>query len=351
MYRSFRADIHDLDRRPRKHAARRTRLSCSAELAQRQERALCSFVSMSMRNVRNNNKESIMKLHKLKSFISILLICVSTFGSATSAVAQRNQIRTDSRILYHNGPIMPGTPSVYLIFYGNWSGSTSPHIIGEFMSLFGGTPYLRINTTYTDANGGRPSGGLLFAGTVSDLYSHGPTLTAEDIQEVVIGKIQTNELPLDSNGIYLVIAPSDVTDIRPDGSTFCTPGTSPHHGVGIFSGTKLKYGFVGSPERCPSSAPQPPPTPNGDFVADGMINTIARLLNVIITSPLGTGGAGGGWYDRYRLENSDKCVGKFGTTFTTGNGARANISTGGRDYLIQQNWVNDRKGYCALSYQ
>ena len=292
-----------------------------------------------------------MNLRKLKSFISFLLICLSVSGSATTAIAQRNQIRTDSRILYHDGPIMPGSPSVYLIFYGNWSGSISPQIIGEFMGAIGGSPHLRINTTYPGGNGERPSGGMLFAGSVSDPYSHGPSLSIQDIREIVIGKIATFELPLDSNGIYLVVAPADVTDIRPDGSTFCTPGTSPHHGVTSFSGTNVKYGFVGSPARCPSSAaPPPPPTPNGDFVADGMIYTITRLLNVIITSPLGTGGAGGGWYDRYGLENADKCVGKFGTTFTTVNGAQANISTGGRDYLLQQNWVNDRKGYCALSY-
>ena len=290
---------------------------------------------------------------KLVHALIMLSVVASAFTfHADPVVAQRNPIRTDSRILYHDGPIMPGSPSVYLIFYGNWSGSISPQIIGEFMGAIGGSPHLRINTTYPGGNGERPSGGMLFVGSVSDLYSHGPSLSVRDIQDVVTGKIANFELPLDSNGIYLVVAPADVTDIRADGSTFCTPGTSPHHGVASFSGTNVKYGFVGSPARCPSSAaPQPPPTPNGDFVADGMIYTITRLLNVIITSPLGIGGAGGGWYDRYGLENADKCVGKFGTTFTTSNGARANISTGGRDYLLQQNWVNDRKGYCALSFQ
>jgi hypothetical protein len=29
-------------------------------------------------------------------------------------------------------------------------------------------------------------------------------------------------------------------------------------------------------------------------------------------------------------------------------GARANMKLGYRDYLIQQNWVNDLKGRCAL---
>ena len=155
-----------------------------------------------------------MNLNNLKSFTSILLICVSIFGGATRVAAQRSQIRTDSRITYHNGPIMPGTPAVYLIFYGNWSGSISPQILSEFMSGFGGSPYLQMNTTYPDANGARPSGGLLFAGSVGDLYSHGPSLSVQDMSDVVIGKIAASELPLDSNGIYLIVAPGDVTDLR-----------------------------------------------------------------------------------------------------------------------------------------
>ena len=80
-----------------------------------------------------------------------------------------------------------------------------------------------------------------------------------------------------------------------------------------------------------------------------MANIMARLLNVMITNPVGKDlppvGSGEDWFG---LENADKCVGKFGTTYTTANGARANFRAGAKDYLIQQNWVNDRKGYCSL---
>ena len=56
-------------------------------------------------------------------------------------------------------------------------------------------------------------------------------------------------------------------------------------------------------------------------------------------------------YDRYGLENADKCKNTFGETYLTSNGARANANVrfGARDYLIQQNWVNDRKPRCAMS--
>jgi len=32
------------------------------------------------------------------------------------------------------------------------------------------------------------------------------------------------------------------------------------------------------------------------------------------------------------------------------NGAYANMLLGGKDYLIQRNWVNAKGGYCATSY-
>jgi len=50
----------------------------------------------------------------------------------------------------------------------------------------------------------------------------------------------------------------------------------------------------------------------------------------VITNP-----TGGAWFDRYGLENAAKCVGQFGTTYATANGARANLRLGSLDYLIQ----------------
>jgi hypothetical protein len=61
-----------------------------------------------------------------------------------------------------------------------------------------------------------------------------------------------------------------------------------------------------------------------------------------------TNPAGDGWFDRYGFENADKCQNTFGQTYVTANRARANIRVGSRDFLIQQNWVNDRKASCAM---
>jgi hypothetical protein len=56
------------------------------------------------------------------------------------------------------------------------------------------------------------------------------------------------------------------------------------------------------------------------------------------------------WYDRRGMENADKCAWTFGATHTVTNGAQANMTFGGRDWLIQQNWVNGSGGYCAVGY-
>lgn len=67
------------------------------------------------------------------------------------------------------------------------------------------------------------------------------------------------------------------------------------------------------------------------------------MLSEVSTNPLGTG-----WYDRYGLENAEKCEGTFGQTYTTSNGAKANMKLGSRDYLIQQNWERTPRLLWAL---
>ena len=56
------------------------------------------------------------------------------------------------------------------------------------------------------------------------------------------------------------------------------------------------------------------------------------------------------WYDHRGYENADKCAWKFGSYFQLLDGSYANMLLGDRYYLIQQNWVNDNGGYCAMGY-
>lgn len=86
-------------------------------------------------------------------------------------------------------------------------------------------------------------------------------------------------------------------------------------------------------------------SPNNDVAADAEVNTLAHEIEETTTDKLGTA-----WYDNRGYKNADKCAWTFGTTYTTANGGKANMSLGGKDFLVQQNWVNAGSGGCALKY-
>jgi hypothetical protein len=294
---------------------------------------------------------------KISAFI---LLAIITLGLTVSVTAQRLRPapNTTSKMLYHNGPVLTGTINVYPIWYGCWSeacgnadSTQTIFVLADFMSTLGSTPYFQINSTYPNSSGIAPSGGILYAGGDVDPYqSHGFELTATDVEGIIADQVLGSRLPLDPSGVYLVLASPNVSS---QALGFCTAvNTPPYHGVGEVLGTQFRYGFVGDPKRCPTlEAPQFVatdgtllPTPNSNLAGDSMAAKIAHVLNTIVTDP-----SGGAWYDRYGLENADKCQGTFGQTYTVANGARANIRLGQRDFLLGQNWVNDRRGRCALS--
>ena len=297
--------------------------------------------------------------------IVLMLLAIAFLSMTGSASAQDSSTgpkpagttKIDNRITYHNGPIVTGTPNLYIVWYGCWGdpncGAGGDNgtlwVLGDFFSNLGSTPYFQINSTYPDSIGNVPSGALVYAGTAVDkTYNNGRELTASQIQGIIATQMVHGELPLDPSGIYLVLASADV------GSTstgFCVASEPPHHGYGTYLGTQFRYAFVGNPLRCPTvAAPQffkgrnVLPTPNANLAADAMASTIAHVLSTLITDPLGSG-----WFDGNGLENADKCDGQFGLTYAVANGARANVKMGARDYLLQENWVNDGKGRCALT--
>src|SRR2546423_5702845 len=57
-------------------------------------------------------------------------------------------------ITYHGGPVI-ATPTIYLIWYGNWNQSNGSdnlagqNIVRDFASNIGGSPYFPLNTTYS----------------------------------------------------------------------------------------------------------------------------------------------------------------------------------------------------------
>jgi hypothetical protein len=315
-----------------------------------------SSVKELLKRLKGENMKT--KRNNLK--VVLVLVTLSIFGLSRSTMAQgpnqkpTDNVKTDSRILYHDGSVMVGDQDVYLIWYGCWDdtcrngNTTTQAILIDFISSLGGSPYFQINAMYENSVGQRPTGALFYGGSVFDRFSHGFELTASDLEGIVADQIASYNLPQDPLGIYVVLASSEVSS---QSTGFCMPSTFAHHGTGSTLGAEFKYAFVGNANRCPSLAASQfmsggvqLPTPNDNLAADAMASTLAQVLSVVVTNPTGRA-----WFDRYGLESAAKCAGQFGPTYLTVNGARANLRLGSRDYLIQQNWVRTRKEHCAMN--
>ena len=276
-------------------------------------------------------------------------VAQSAFSADTaSSAAVSSPTRTDRSIAYHNGGVLTGTQYVYLIWYGDWASNIYQQlIVADFMSTLGSSAYFQINTGYPNSAGQTPSGALTYAGSANDAYSHGSALTEADVADVVANAILTGGVPLQSDAIYVVLTSADVT-VQDGATQFCLTCCN-LHGTSEVAGSGFRYVFVGHPARCPSACAQHGgPSPNGDYAIDAMVSWLAAALSETVTDPNNDG-----WYDRYGLENAEKCEGTYGTTYTVTNQAgqlaEANVKLGQRHYLLQQNWVNGKKGRCAMS--
>jgi phosphate-induced protein 1 len=286
----------------------------------------------------------------MKKLVTLIALCALT---AMTIAAQTT--KTNSKMLYHDGPVLHFGQNAYVIWYGDWPGGTianskAMQVVDEFIATVGNTPYMTINSTYSDASG-PATAGLIFAGEVIDSsYSHTSILTAADIAAIISDQILSFRLPQDPQGIYIVIGSADISS---NDTGFCIPGAPPYHASSMINGGMANYIFLGHPNRCPSLAgpwfSTNGPTPHDTYPGDVLAANLAHALNATFTDPHGNA-----WFDRYGLENADKCVDAFGQptfgqTYVTANGARANLHLGvAGDYLLPQNWVNGRRGYCAM---
>jgi len=290
----------------------------------------------------------------MKKLLAIVALCTLM----VTAVAAQNQKFT-SKMVYHDGPVLTGVQNFYVIWYGCWGSANcgsmgdqqTMTVFDQFLLLIGNSPYAQINSTYTDSSGQPAASAFIFGGDVIDsAYARGVELTPSDIAGIISDQVNNFRLPLDPRGIYIVISSADIAS---NATGFCTPSAPPFHAPGIVNGVLTNYIYLGNPKRCPTVAgPQfspSGPTPNNSYAGDVLISNFAHALNGIVTNPRDNG-----WFDRYGLENADKCqdaLGNpaFGQTYVTANGARANVRIGVTDFLVQQNWVNDRKARCAVS--
>ena len=275
-------------------------------------------------------------------------------GQAAAAVPGPigQAVSTGHGINYHGGPVMKGTPNVYVIWYGNWNGTGSNTTatrtaIEHFLSTIGGSALELVNSTYGD-NSGNVTGAVRFGG--STIVSSSTNLSDSSLQTTVSNALNNGSLPRDSNGVYFVLSSSNINET----SGFCTQYCG-FHTRATLGGVDIKYSFVGNVDRCPSGCEIQSTGPNSPAAGvggiDGMANVISHELEEAISDP-----DLNAWFDTSGQENADKCNFNFGATSTcNANGlcsagagaAKYNQTFGSHNYMLQQNWRNNGSGTCA----
>jgi len=244
-----------------------------------------------------------------------------------------------SALINHGGPVI-GTPTIYLIWYGNWNqanGSDTPagqQLIRDWANSIGGTPHFALNKTY----GSPISGNVLFGGETTD-GGTSTRLSDTAIRNIVNNAISSNRLPYNPSGVYFVLTSSNVTA----SSGFCTQYCG-WHTVGNLTNGKVRYSFVGNANRCISSCAAQTKSPNNNPGIDGAISVMTHELEEATTDP-----DLNAWYDSSGAENGDKCAWTFGHFQAQAtNGSWYNMTFGGHQWLIQRNVMRSGNSWLCM---
>ena len=270
-----------------------------------------------------------------------------------------------TQMIYHGGPVMNLSNSVYVIYYGTFPATTQP-IINDFLIGLSGSPQYGVNHTYNNPTAPNPmpiplnyafvkpsaqpatnpSGSVYW-----DSYSLGSQLGTSDIARIVTHAFATG-LPVDQNGVYLVVTAPDVKI-----SGFCSSYCAWHNtSTAIYSGLHIRYALIPDPsQKCTGcnggiAVYGDTVTPNGDMGADTMTDDIIHELSETVTDPDISA-----WYTQNGAEDGDLCNYVYDTPVpsivktVTVNGSTAhyNATLNGRNFLIQLIWKNSGAGACA----
>jgi len=265
-------------------------------------------------------------------------------------------------INYHGGPVFQSGTNVVAIYWaggpiyngGPAAGSTGTgaadgSVVGAFLRGLGGSPYFNINSTYTDGSGRAIANSVTYVGywaNNANVPANGQTVTDADMANMLAAGFASGKLHYQANTLYAIFTAGTVNLGGGFGTQYCAYHT--HATVATDQGSQtvlyaaMPYDWA-YPSGC--SAVTSATAPNNDPAADAEVNTLAHETEETTTDEMGNA-----WYDRRGYENADKCAWNFGTE-TTGHGSLNpngvwNITVGGADYLVQQNWVNAGSGGC-----
>lgn len=232
-----------------------------------------------------------------------------------------------------------GPATIYVIFYGKAWTQIERQIVNNFLHHLGGTKTYNIDAGYFDGSGVHIQNSLLHDSVLDATnigYSHGKDLSDAQIQLVVSDALKAGKLPVDINGLYVVMTDPTVTSSALGG--FCVTQCGYHFNSStIASGNDIKYAFVGNAgTQCPLGCSAPAvigdtTSPNSDIGVDGAISVLWHELSEAVTDP----DPNSAWTDPTYGEVGDECAWQFGALRTVANGSHANQHIGNRDYILQ----------------
>ncbi|MEO7457466.1 MAG: hypothetical protein ABIY52_14470 [Gemmatimonadaceae bacterium] len=284
-----------------------------------------------------------------------------TRGQLENLNAAGSKAGGGSGIFYHGGPVLQAATNVAAVYWAaspiynggpaagtNGSGAGDGSLVGSFLRSIGGSPYYGINSSYTDGSGRAINNVVnytqFYANNVS-VPSAGASVSDAQMIAALQNAFNAGKLTYDASTLYAIFTAGTVNLGGGFGSQYCAYHT---HGTVTIGGVAKTVLYAAMPynNAYPSSCTSGLAPANGtlDPGADYEVNTLVHEIEETTTDMMGNA-----WYDRRGYENADKCAWTWGTVQTASNGGKYNISVGGKNYLVQQNWKNTGSGGCGLS--
>jgi hypothetical protein len=265
---------------------------------------------------------------------------------------------TNNGISYHGGPVLQAQTKVAAVYWGgsplfqggpalgaSGAGSADGSLVGFFLNHLGGSSYFNINTTYTDGvrNIVNAVSYTEFWAADHNVPASGSAPSDADMLAILQYAFNNNKLTYDAGTLYAIFTPSGVNLGGGFGTQYCAYH---YHGSVVVNGTSKNVLYAAMPynQQYPGICTNGTAAPNGDAGADAEVNTLAHELEETTTDEMGNA-----WFDVRGYENADKCAWTWGTTQNNGTGVW-NITVGGLNFLVQQNWINANGGGCRQSW-
>jgi hypothetical protein len=262
-------------------------------------------------------------------------------------------------IFYHGGPVLQSGTKVAAVYWASQTiypngpnpgatgaGSNDGSLIGTFLRALGGSPYFSINATYTDGSGQNIDPSVAYTqywANNTSVPTGSSSVSDAQMLSMLESGFNTGKLTYDAGTLYAIFTSGKVNLGGGFGSSYCAYHT---HGTVTVNGTPVTVLYAAMPYdyAYPTACTNNSGSPNNDPGADAEVNTLAHETEETTTDMMANA-----WFDRRGYENADKCAWTWGTLSTASNGAKYNLTLGGKKWLVQQNWKNSGSGGCFMS--